>query len=240
MSALDKIESKIYKDFLSSEVLEYYINKAGIELNLARGLHFSNALLRFTAHYNTKSKVRKLSLEVVKNGDLEPVETSRELRLLLVDLIQRRLDNKEPCIGLSTGNRPIAAKRLGEKASEFKRGGFNPHYVLHGNYQNANATRFTELEKGLLWGIYKTIGKQNAKTTHRYYSIMALTYSRIVYEGREYSIRDMSLSTCKNYLTSPNIEPIFTAFLSSIITKDERENKYLRASKDSKTLVLQR
>ena len=75
MSNLDKIELKILQDFCDSLILEYYF-KMGVELSLARAFHFSNALLRFAAYYITKSKVKRLRLEVVKDGGVEAIETA--------------------------------------------------------------------------------------------------------------------------------------------------------------------
>ena len=131
--------------------------------------------------------------------------------------------------GLSTGNRAILPKRLGEKASAFKNGGFNPHFVVHGNYKNAHATKVSELEKGLLWGIYLTLGNNDIASTSRYYTIMCLTYPRIVYDGQEYALKDLSLSTCRRYLLEPNVKPIFTTFL----TEKGAEAGYLVGSEDS-------
>ena len=206
---LEQIELKIYQFWLKSEDLEYYLN-LGIELKYARCLQFTSALLRFTAYHNTINKVSKLNIEGIR--------TSKELRNMLVSVINHKLDKGECVKGLTNGRTAITVRVLDEKARTFKKSNYNLDSLIHGNYKNKHSEKLTPLAKKILLSLYANKGKDTQKTIPSVYrKYIRLTRGSLeltdVDTGEMFNrdtpgLPKVSLSTIRNFLIHPHTDII--------------------------------
>ncbi|WP_299465469.1 hypothetical protein [uncultured Microscilla sp.] len=196
---LDRIEKIIYDKWFEPNDFIYYCQSGSAKK--ANGLTFSAALLRFTAYYNTKTKVRRLKLPGVVTG--------LDLRDKLVELIQDRINQGQITIALSVGGRAITVKSLSRKAKKFQSLGFDLSFLEHQSINNQNAVKLTPTAKGIIKGLYclpqeekATIGKAYQKYIAIIESDMTVVNARTneVYDRQKHGLIKISISTFQKFL----------------------------------------
>ena len=206
---LETLELKILQHWARSEDLEYYLNR-GIELKYAQCLQFASALLRFTAYHNTITKVSKLNIEGIR--------TAKELKNVLVSLINHKVDQNECVKGLTSSGVAIAVGTLDRKVRAFKRCDYSLDTLIHGNYKNKHSEKLTPLAKKLLLSLYANKGKDTQLAIPKVYrKYIRLTQGALeltdtdtgeVFNRETKGLPKISLSTVRNFLIHPHTDII--------------------------------
>lgn len=231
---LNDIEFTILRHWMRSEDLEHYLRK-GLGQGYAECLQFAAALLRFTAYYRTKTKVKKLNIE--------GINTANDLQITLVNLINHKLGKDECVRGLVEKGHSICAARLRKKAASFKKSSYNLDTLIHGNYRNTHSSKLTELAKILLLSIRSCKGSDVRRTIpatwRRYMRLVAGNLEQINPDTGEIfnketlagRVKPISLSTAKRFLNHPHSDMVTIRLRDGEKVLNDKWKPYLEREK---------
>lgn len=184
--------------WVKSEDANYYIKVHQLSESTSNEIAFSAGLLRFLARYNSKSKVRELSI-----GDIG----AKDLRLLVVALANEGILGSLPGI-IANGKSKTTLNSITSITSDFRLSGFNLDFLVSG------VPPINHNLKSILRGLYLTIGEGSTQKVYDLYYMLQTKHKEVISrDGLVTKLTPLSLVVIESYLaTKDKIEPTYINF----------------------------